>query len=125
MTGHSKSTDGYVGLSGSITNQGDVHQLKAGFEYQSWQARRYGIGGLGSIRNQMNLSHPELEAVYDSYYKGETSKGKLLDEMISAAEAAGKLEDLQRLIRQNSRGDFLATMSLVANRMVANRWAGT
>ena len=60
-----------------------------GSEYQSWQTRRYETGGLGSIRNQINLSHPELEAVYDSYYKGDISEGKLLDEMISAAEAAG------------------------------------
>jgi outer membrane receptor for ferrienterochelin and colicin len=106
MTGYGKSTDGYIGLSGSITNQGDVHQLKAGFDYQAWEARRYGIGGLGSIRNQINLSHPELEAVYESYYKGNISDDNLLNEMIKAAEAAGKLEDLQRLIRQNSRGDF-------------------
>ena len=80
MTGYGKSTDGYVGLSGSITNQGDVHQIKAGFEYQAWEIRRYGIGGLGSIRNQINLSHPELEAVYESYYRGDISESKLLDE---------------------------------------------
>jgi hypothetical protein len=106
MTGYGKSTDGYIGLSGSITNQGDVHQLKAGFDYQAWEARRFSIGGLGSIRNQINLSHPELEAVYESYYKGNISDDNLLNEMVKAAEAAGKLEDLQRLIRQNSRGDF-------------------
>jgi len=106
MTGYGKSTDGYIGLSGSLTNQGAVHQLKAGFDYQSWSARRFNIGGLGSIRNQINLSHPELEKVYQRYYDGEIGADKVLDAMIKAAGDAGKLEDLQRLIRQNSRGDF-------------------
>ncbi|MDE0962934.1 MAG: carboxypeptidase-like regulatory domain-containing protein [Candidatus Latescibacteria bacterium] len=106
MTGYGKQSDGYKGVSGSVTNQGKVHQLKAGFDFQSWQTRRYSIAGLGSIRNQINLSHPELEAVYDRYYSGEIKGDKLLSELISAAEAAGKYEDLQRLIRQNSRGDF-------------------
>ena len=106
---YSKEDDRYWGLAGSITKQTTVHQLKAGFDYQRWTSRRYGIV-LGSIRSAIKNTYPNLDAVYQRFYAGEIEEGEILDELIEAARSApagqGDLENFKALIRNTSRADF-------------------
>ncbi len=108
-TSYGTSTDGYWGLAGSWTKQTDMHQLKAGFDYQNWTARRYGIS-LRSIRSGIANTYPELDAVYDRYYNDEISEDQILDELIAKAESLedgkGSKQDLIRLLRSTSASDF-------------------
>ena len=108
-TSYGTSSDGYWGLAGSWTKQTDMHQLKAGFDYQSWTARRYGIS-LRSIRSGIANTYPELDAVYDRYYNDEISEDQILDELIKKAESLddgkGSKQDLIRLLRSTSASDF-------------------
>ena len=108
-TSYSTTSDGYWGLAGSWTKQTDTHQLKAGFDYQSWTARRYGIS-LRSIRSGIANTYPELDAVYDRYYNDEISEDQILDELIAKAESLedgkGSKQDLIRLLRSTSASDF-------------------
>ena len=108
-TSYSTTSDGYWGLAGSWTKQTDLHQLKAGFDYQSWTSRRYGIS-LRSIRSGIANTYPELDAVYDRYYNDEISEDQILDELIEKAESLddgkGSKQDLIRLLRSTSASDF-------------------
>ena len=108
-TSYSTTSDGYWGLAGSWTKQTDMHQLKAGFDYQSWTSRRYGIS-LRSIRSGIANTYPELDAVYDRYYNDEISEDQILDELIAKAESLddgkGSKRDLIRLLRSTSASDF-------------------
>ena len=108
-TSYSTTSDGYWGLAGSWTKQTDLHQLKAGFDYQSWTSRRYGIS-LRSIRSGIANTYPELDAVYDRYYNDEISEDQILDELIEKAESLddgkGSKRDLIRLLRSTSASDF-------------------
>ena len=108
-TSYGTSSDGYWGLAGSWTKQTDMHQLKAGFDYQNWTARRYGIS-LRSIRSGIANTYPELDAVYDRYYNDEISEDQILDELIKKAESLddgkGSKRDLIRLLRSTSASDF-------------------
>ena len=108
-TSYSTTSDGYWGLAGSWTKQTDMHQLKAGFDYQSWTSRRYGIS-LRSIRSGIANTYPELDAVYDRYYNDEISEAQILDELIAKAESLedgkGSKRDLIRLLRSTSASDF-------------------
>ena len=108
-TSYSTTSDGYWGLAGSWTKQTDMHQLKAGFDYQSWTSRRYGIS-LRSIRSGIANTYPELDAVYDRYYNDEISEDQILDELIEKAESLddgkGSKQDLIRLLRSTSASDF-------------------
>ncbi len=108
-TSYSTTSDGYWGLAGSWTKQTDLHQLKAGFDYQSWTSRRYGIS-LRSIRSGIANTYPELDAVYDRYYNDEISEDQILDELIAKAESLddgkGSKQDLIRLLRSTSASDF-------------------
>ena len=108
-TSYGTSTDGYWGLAGSWTKQTDIHQLKAGFDYQSWTSRRYGIS-LRSIRSGIANTYPELDAVYDRYYNDEISEDQILDELLKKAESLedgkGSKQDLVRLLRSTSASDF-------------------
>ena len=108
-TSYSTTSDGYWGLAGSWTKQTDMHQLKAGFDYQSWTSRRYGIS-LRSIRSGIANTYPELDAVYDRYYNDEISEDQILDELIAKAESLddgkGSKQDLIRLLRSTSASDF-------------------
>ena len=108
-TSYSTTSDGYWGLAGSWTKQTDMHQLKAGFDYQSWTSRRYGIS-LRSIRSGIANTYPELDAVYDRYYNDEISDDQILDELIAKAESLddgkGSKRDLIRLLRSTSASDF-------------------
>ena len=108
-TSYGTSTDGYWGLAGSWTKQTDIHQLKAGFDYQNWTARRYSIS-LRSIRSGIANTYPELDDVYDRYYNDEISEDQILDELIEKAESLedgkGSKQDLIRLLRSTSASDF-------------------
>ncbi|MDE2705564.1 MAG: TonB-dependent receptor [Gemmatimonadota bacterium] len=108
-TSYGTTSDGYWGLAGSWTKQTDMHQLKAGFDYQSWTSRRYGIS-LRSIRSGIANTYPELDAVYDRYYNDEISEDQILDELIEKAESLddgkGSKRDLIRLLRSTSASDF-------------------
>ena len=108
-TSYSTTSDGYWGLAGSWTKQTDMHQLKAGFDYQSWSSRRYGIS-LRSIRSGIANTYPELDAVYDRYYNDEISEDQILDELLKKAESLedgkGSKQDLVRLLRSTSASDF-------------------
>ncbi len=108
-TSYSTTSDGYWGLAGSWTKQTDMHQLKAGFDYQNWTSRRYGIS-LRSIRSGIANTYPELDAVYDRYYNDEISEDQILDELIAKAESLddgkGSKQDLIRLLRSTSASDF-------------------
>ena len=108
-TSYFTSSDGYWGLAGSWTKQTDMHQLKAGFDYQDWTARRYGIS-LRSIRSGIANTYPELDAVYDRYYNDEISEEQILDELLKKAETLedtkGSTQDLIRLLRSTSASDF-------------------
>ena len=108
-TSYGTSSDGYWGLAGSWTKQTDMHQLKAGFDYQSWTSRRYGIS-LRSIRSGIAHTYPELDAVYDRYYNDEISEDQILDELLKKAEnledGKGSKQDLVRLLRSTSASDF-------------------
>ncbi len=108
-TSYGTTSDGYWGLAGSWTKQTDMHQLKAGFDYQSWTSRRYGIS-LRSIRSGIANTYPELDAVYDRYYNDEISEDQILDELIAKAETLedgkGSKQDLVRLLRSTSASDF-------------------
>ncbi len=108
-TSYSTSSDGYWGLAGSWTKQTDMHQLKAGFDYQNWTARRYSIS-LRSIRSGIANTYPELDAVYDRYYNDEIGEEQILDELIAKAESLedgkGSKRDLIRLLRSTSASDF-------------------
>ncbi|MDE2742423.1 MAG: carboxypeptidase-like regulatory domain-containing protein, partial [Gemmatimonadota bacterium] len=108
-TSYSTTSDGYWGLAGSWTKQTDMHQLKAGFDYQSWTSRRYGIS-LRSIRSGIANTYPELDAVYDRYYNDEISEDQILDELLKKAESLedgkGSKQDLVRLLRSTSASDF-------------------
>ena len=108
-TSYGTTSDGYWGLAGSWTKQTDMHQLKAGFDYQNWTARRYGIS-LRSIRSGIANTYPELDAVYDRYYNNEISEDQILDELIAKAESLddgkGSKQDLIRLLRSTSASDF-------------------
>jgi len=101
--------DGYWGLGGSVTKQTDVHQLKAGFDYQKWTARRFTVY-LQSIRSAIANTYPELDAVYQQYYDGAVTDAQILDELITKAESLedgeGSLKDLKVLLRVNSATDF-------------------
>ncbi len=108
-TSYGTSTDGYWGLAGSWTKQTDLHQIKAGFDYQNWTSRRYGIS-LRSIRSGIANTYPELDAVYDRYYNDEISEDQILDALIEKAESLedgkGSKQDLIRLLRSTSASDF-------------------
>ena len=108
-TSYATSSDGYWGLSGSWTKQTASHQLKAGFDYQSWTSRRYSIA-LRSIRSGIANTYPELDAVYDRYYNDEISEDQILDELLKKAESLddgkGSKRDLIRLLRSTSASDF-------------------
>ncbi len=108
-TSYGTSSDGYWGLAGSWTKQTDIHQLKAGFDYQNWTSRRYGIS-LRSIRSGIANTYPELDAVYDRYYNDEISEAEILDALIAKAETLddgdGSKQDLIRLLRSTSASDF-------------------
>ena len=86
-----------------------MHQLKAGFDYQNWTSRRYGIS-LRSIRSGIANTYPELDAVYDRYYNDEISEDQILDALIAKAESLedgkGSKRDLIRLLRSTSASDF-------------------
>ncbi|MBT4502706.1 MAG: TonB-dependent receptor [Gemmatimonadetes bacterium] len=101
--------EGYWGLGGNLVKQTEVHQIKAGFDYQKWTSRRYRVG-LSSLRSAIKNTYPELDAVYDRFYAGEISQGDILDEMIAKAETLpdgdGSKEDLVQLLRLNSAGNF-------------------
>ena len=108
-TSYGTTSDGYWGLAGSWTKQTDVHQIRAGFDYQNWTSRRYGIS-LRSIRSGIANTYPELDAVYDRYYNDEISEAEILDELIETAEGLddgkGSKQDLIRLLRSTSASDF-------------------
>ena len=106
---YSKSDDTYWGLGASITKQTDIHELKAGFDYQKWTSRRYGIT-LNSIRSGIANTYPHLDAVYDRYYAGQISEAQILNELIAAADAApagtGNLAEFESFLRNTSRADY-------------------
>ena len=108
-TSYGTTSDGYWGLAGSWTKQTDVHQIRAGFDYQNWTSRRYSIS-LRSIRSGIANTYPELDAVYDRYYNDEISEAEILDELIETAEGLddgkGSKQDLIRLLRSTSASDF-------------------
>ena len=108
-TSYGTSSDGYWGLAGSWTKQTEAHQIKAGFDYQNWTARRYSIS-LRSIRSGIANTYPELDAVYDRYYNDEISEDQIFDELIETAEGLadgeGSKRDLIRLLRSTSASDF-------------------
>jgi hypothetical protein len=101
--------DVYWGLGAALTKQTDIHQIKAGFDYQKWTTRRYGIT-LNSIRSGIANTYPHLDAVYDKYYAGQISQSQILNELITAAEAApagtGNLAEFESFIRNTSRADY-------------------
>ena len=66
--GYGKEEDGYYGVSGSLTRQTDDHEYKLGFDFQRWTSRRYGVGA-GGLRLAIKHTYPELDAVYDNYYR--------------------------------------------------------
>jgi outer membrane receptor protein involved in Fe transport len=102
---YTQDKDSYWGLAGSLTKQTSVHQIKAGFDYQKWTARRFAVA-LSSIRSAISNTYPELDAVYEQYYSGEISDSKIMDALVAKAETLddgdGSLLDLQRLLRVNS-----------------------
>ena len=104
-----KRDDSYWGLGGSLTKQTEVHQFKAGFDYQKWTSRRYRVT-LQSVRSAIDNTYPDLEAVYQRFYDGEISQGQILDELIAKAEdledGDGSLTDLKQLLRVNSSSNF-------------------
>ena len=108
-TSYGTTSDGYWGLAGSWTKQTDVHQIRAGFDYQNWTSRRYSIS-LRSIRSGIANTYPELDAVYDRYYNDEISEAEILDALIETAEGLddgkGSKQDLIRLLRSTSASDF-------------------
>ena len=108
-TSYGTTSDGYWGLAGSWTKQTDVHQIRAGFDYQNWTSRRYSIS-LRSIRSGIANTYPELDAVYDRYYNDEINEDQILDELIAKAESLddgqGSKQDLIRLLRSTSASDF-------------------
>lgn len=104
-----KEDDTYWGLGASVTKQTDIHEIKAGFDFQKWTTRRFGIT-LNSIRSGIANTYPHLDAVYDRYYAGQISEGQILNELIAAAEAApagtGNLAEFEAFLRNTSRADY-------------------
>ena len=101
---YNKESDSYWGLAGSLTKQTDVHQLKAGFDFQQWTSRRYWVL-TRSLRSGIANTFPSLDAVYDRYYAGEIKEGQILDEMIKVAEAEGRMDEFRSFMRSTSGGD--------------------
>ena len=101
--------EGYWGVGGSLTKQTEVHQIKAGFDYQKWTARRF-RATLTSLRSAIHNTYPELDAVYQRYYDGEITEARIVDELITRAETLsdgdGSLQDLTNLLRVNSASNF-------------------
>jgi len=101
--------DTYWGIGAAVTKQTDIHEIKAGFDYQSWTTRRYSIT-LNSIRSGIENTYPHLDAVYDRYYAGQISEAQILNELIAAAEAApagsGNLAEFESFLRNTSRADY-------------------
>ena len=101
--------DSYWGLGGSVTKQNDVHQIKAGFDYQRWNSRRFAVA-LSSIRSAIKNTYPKLDAVYQRYYNNEIKQDQILDELLATAatlsDGEGSLKDLRTLMRVNSSVDF-------------------
>lgn len=101
--------EGYWGLGGSLTKQTQAHQIKAGFDYQKWTARRFRVT-LSSLRSAIRNTYPDLDVVYQRYYDDEISQGQILDELIAKAETLsdgkGSLTDLTNLLRTNSSSNF-------------------
>jgi hypothetical protein len=114
-TGESRTTwytydkDSYWGLAGSVTKQTEVHQLKAGFDYQAWTSRRFSLTE-NSLRAAIKSTYPQLDAVYQRYYKDDITADQILDELIAKAESLpdgqGSMKDLVRLVRINASSDF-------------------
>lgn len=103
-----QSQDRYWGLAGSLTKQTEVHQFKAGFDYQQWTARRYAIFSR-SIRLGIEARYPKLEEVYERYYSNEIDEADILDELLATAEGLpdgeGSVSDLKRFLRTSSAGN--------------------
>ena len=101
--------DTYWGVGAAVTKQTAIHEIKAGFDFQKWTTRRYGIT-LNSIRSGIENTYPHLDAVYDRYYAGQISEGQILNELIAAAEAApagsGNLAEFESFLRNTSRADY-------------------
>jgi len=102
---YTDAKDSYWGLAGAVTKQTGVHQIKAGFEYEKWTARRFSVA-LSSIRSAIANTYPELDAVYGQYYDHTISDDQILDALIAKAktlpDGEGSLLDLKRLMRVNS-----------------------
>ncbi|NKB68082.1 MAG: TonB-dependent receptor [Candidatus Latescibacteria bacterium] len=105
---YGKEEDSYYGVGGSLTRQTEVHEYKIGFDFQRWTSRRYGIT-LNSVRNAIENTYPQLDAVYDQYYSGAISADGVMDALIAKAETLpegqGSLDDFAALIRNTSRAD--------------------
>ena len=105
---YNKENDSYWGLAGSLTKQTEVHQFKAGFDYQQWKSRRFWVFNR-SIRSGLANTYPALDAVYQRYYNEEISEGQILNELIKAAEGQqdgdGSIRDLKAFLRTTSAGD--------------------
>ena len=97
--------DSNWGLGGSLTKQTDIHQFKAGFDYQKWESRRF-RATLSSLRSAIHHNYTSLDSVYLRYYNDEISRGDIMDELVATAEGLedgdGSLQDLKNLIRTNS-----------------------
>ena len=108
-TFYSKEEDRYIGLGGSLTKQTRDHQLEIGFDVQRWTSRRFFVV-VNSLRAAIHSTYPNLDAAYQRYYDEEIGADEVLDALIEAAANApsgeGDLEDLKKLMRQNSQANF-------------------